>query len=80
MLGYTSQTYYLGTLILFCLMNLFMIVKKGGILKKALREFKLGMGYVLVFFIISIVIQIYNMDFQSYFVSCKIKLQKVVNT
>ena len=69
MLGYTSQTYYLGTLILFCLMNLFMIVKKGGILKKALREFKLGMGYVLVFFIISIVIQIYNMDFQSYLYS-----------
>ena len=50
-------------------MNLFMIVKKGGILKKALREFKLGMGYVLVFFIISIVIQIYNMDFQSYLYS-----------
>lgn len=43
--------------------------KKGGILKKALREFKLGMGYVLVFFIISIVIQIYNMDFQSYLYS-----------
>ena len=43
MLGYTSQTYYLGTLILFCLMNLFMIVKKGGILKKALRDFNSSM-------------------------------------
>lgn len=66
MMGYTSQTLYLGTLILFCLMNLGVIALKKGFLRRGIREFKLGIAYVITFLIISLAIQVFNSDFELY--------------
>lgn len=72
MLGYTSQSLYLGTLILFCMMNGFFVLRKKEYLCK--REFKLGTCYVLVFLVVSVLIQLFHMDFQTYLISGLIRI------
>ena len=69
-----TQTLYLATLVLFCCMNLFCILVKGGRFKKSIREFKLGIGYVLVFFIISVFVQVLHMDFEMYLVNGLVRI------
>ena len=69
MMGYTSQVFYLGTLMLFCLMNLSEILRRGGIICKGLKDFRLGMGYILTFLCVSLLIQFLNRDFEAYLFS-----------
>lgn len=69
MMGYTPQIFYLGTLILFCLMNLSVILHRGGIIGKGVKDFWLGMGYILTFLFISLLIQILNRDLEMYLFS-----------
>lgn len=75
MLGYTSQSFYLGTLIVFCVMNLANIMqRRHGLITESLPEFRLGMGYVITFLIISLGIQLFNMDYESYLFSGLIRI------
>ncbi len=74
MMGYLSQIYYLGTMILFCAMNAFILFRKGRLKYKGERELKLGASYVLVFFLISSFIQCIHLDFQLYLISGIIRI------
>lgn len=74
MMGYTSQLLYLGTMILFCLSNAAVILLKKQMPRVSTREFKLGIIYVGVFFLISAFIQVIHSDFQSYLVSGIIRI------
>lgn len=74
MMGQASQIFYLGTLILFCGMNAITLFTRGGVLYRGKREFKLGMGYVIVFFIISSMIQCIHFDFRSYLITGLIRI------
>ena len=63
MLNKISNIFYLITISLFCFMNLFMILGNKIKIKKSWREFKLGISYVVVFVLSSLVMQFFNSDF-----------------
>ena len=58
-----SNIYYLVTISFFCLTNLFMLLTKKIKIKYGFKEFKLGVTYVAVLFIISLIIQFYHGNF-----------------
>ena len=64
--GYAPQSLYLATLAMFCIMNALTIYAKAQNSFTATRELKLGLGYVLAFLFISILIQIIHQDFGIY--------------
>lgn len=59
-----SNVYYLATISFFCFINLFLLLTKKKKTNFGIREFKLGIIYVVSLFIISIGIQFYHHDFQ----------------
>lgn len=59
-----SNVYYLVTLALFSLMNGVMILNKKIQIKQGIKEFRLGIIFILVFFIISIIMQLFNKDLE----------------
>lgn len=74
MQGLAPQSLYFTTLIVFCVMNVFVvIITKHGFIN-AIREFKLGTGYVAVILIISLIIQLIHFDFESYLMTGVIRL------
>lgn len=68
MLGYLSWIQEIAVLALFCIANALVFITKHTRGKPVLfsRELKLGLGFIGVFFVISIMIQMWNNDFQGY--------------
>lgn len=80
MKGYTSQIFYFGTLMLFCGMNAFILIRRHGKAVKGTREFRLGTGYIAFFFVVSAFFQCIHLDFKFYLITGLIRiLLPVVN-
>lgn len=74
MMGKMSQIYYLVMMLLFCVANALVLFIKKNHNYKGKREFKLGITYISVFFLISAFIQCINFDFQQYLISGLIRI------
>lgn len=76
MMGYTSQTLYLFTMVVFCGMNASIFLKKTNNKRRifCINDLKNGLNYVTVFLVISLCIQAYHMDFGTYLFSGVIRI------
>lgn len=73
-MGYIAQIYYLGTLLAFCGMNGFVLLRRNGRIMNGSREFKLGLVFTFCFFVISAFVQCIHLDFRLYLITGLVRI------